>query len=103
MGLYSIVQSNFPVVLAILMVVSDTVDNVFYTLSEKMFGQNIDLFSSFDAAFRRFAGRRNIYSFIFIIGFILGYPLQTFAIAAIWAAITACIHGIRLIYIRKEK
>jgi hypothetical protein len=27
----------------------------------------------------------------------LGYPLYTFAAVAIWAAVTACIHSVRLI------
>jgi hypothetical protein len=33
---------------------------------------------------------------MFIIGFSFGYPFQTFAIVAIWAALTASIHGLRL-------
>jgi phosphatidylglycerophosphate synthase len=96
-GLKAAVQDTLPVMLASLLIFSDTLDNLLYTAAKKWYGKNIDLFSPFDAAFRRIAGRRNIYGFMFIIGFTLGYPLKTFAAAAIWAAVTACIHGVRLI------
>jgi len=80
-----------------LLIFSDTAENVLYALAVKWFGKSIDLFSPFDAAFRRIAGRRNIYSFIFIIGFSLGYPFETFALAAVWAGLTASIHAVRLV------
>jgi hypothetical protein len=79
-----------------LLICSDTTDNIIYTLSNKWYGKTVDFFSPFDRAFRRIAGRRNIYGFMFIIGFSFGYPFQTFAIVAIWAALTASIHGLRL-------
>jgi len=80
-----------------LLIFSDTAENVFYALAAKWYGKSIDLFSPFDAAFRRIAGRRNIYSFIFIIGFSLGYSFETFALVAVWAALTASIHAVRLV------
>jgi phosphatidylglycerophosphate synthase len=86
-----------PAYVAGLLIFSDTVDNIFYTLAVKWFGKTIDLFSPFDATFRRIGGRRNIYSFIFIIGFLLGYPFETLALVAVWATLTASIHGIRLV------
>ena len=95
-GLRATVSNNLPVLLAVLLILSDTADNIFYTLAGKWYGKSIDLFSPFDAAFRRIAGRRNIYGFMFIIGFSVGYPLLTFAAVAIWAALTAGIHGFRL-------
>lgn len=95
-GLSSLIGGNLPFLLAAGLVLADTADNVFYTLSGKWYGKNIDLFTPFDRNFRCIAGRRNIYGIMFIIGFSLGYPLQTFATAAIWALVTATIHGIRL-------
>jgi phosphatidylglycerophosphate synthase len=85
-----------PALLAGLLICSDTADNIVYTLANKWYGKTIDLFSPFDRAFRRIAGRRNIYGFMFIIGFSFGYPFQTFAIVALWAALTASIHSFRL-------
>jgi hypothetical protein len=82
--------------LAGLLICSDTADNIVYTLANKWYGKTIDLFSPFDRAFRRIAGRRNIYGFMFIIGFSFGYPFQTFAIVALWATLTASIHSFRL-------
>jgi phosphatidylglycerophosphate synthase len=95
-GLSSTVGGSLAVFFAALLIVSDTVDNVLYTFAGKWHGKSIDLFSPFDAAFRRIAGRRNIYNFMFIIGFSLGLTFQTFAAVAIWAAITASVHGVRL-------
>jgi phosphatidylglycerophosphate synthase len=94
-GLGGSAANLFPVLLGGLLIFSDTLDNIFYTLAEKWYGRNIDLFSPFDAAFRRVAGRRNIYGMIFIFGFLLGFPLITFAVAAGWAALTAGVHGVR--------
>ncbi len=91
-----------PPLLAGLLILSDTADNVFYTLAQKWFGKSIDLFSPFDARFRRIAGRRNIYIFMFIIGFSLGFPVHTLGIAAAWAALTAAAHGMRLYQHRRQ-
>ncbi len=81
--------------LAGLLICSDTTDSIIYTLTNRWYGKTVDFFSSFDRAFRRIAGRRNIYVFMFIIGFSFGYPYQTFAIVAVWAALTATIHSLR--------
>ncbi len=76
--------------------VSDIWDNILYTMSEHWYGKSLDLLSPFDASFRKIAGRRNIYALIFLVGFLLGYPFGTFAVAAAWAFITASIHTYRL-------
>jgi len=96
MGLRTVGPAGVPGILAALLILSDTVDNILYTLADRWHGKSIDLFSPFDAAFRRIAGRRNIYGMIFVFGFLVGYPLYTFAVAAVWAAMTAAIHGLRL-------
>lgn len=102
-GLSVTIPNHLPALLAGLLILSDTADNIFYALASKWYGKSIDLFSPFDAAFRRIAGRRNIYVFMFIIGFLLGYRLQIFAVAAIWAAFTATIHGVRLIQYGRDR
>lgn len=103
-GLQNTGLSPSPALLACLLICSDTMDNVVYALANKWYGKTVDFFGPFDRAFRRIAGRRNIYGFMFIIGFSLGYPFQTFAIVALWAALTASIHGLRLFqYGRKMK
>jgi phosphatidylglycerophosphate synthase len=96
LGLRAFSEGNLSLIVAGLMIVADTADNIFYTLSGVWYGKSIDLFSSFDSRFRLIAGRRNIYCSMFIIGFALGFPLQTFAAASFWAVITATVHGLRL-------
>ncbi len=96
-GLSSTTSNGWPYWLAALLILSDTVDNILYTLAGKWYGKSIDLFRPFDAVFRRFAGRRNIYCAMFIVGFLLGFPLQTFTFTAIWAAVTAAVHLVRII------
>jgi len=95
-GLSSFTGGSLPLLCAAALVLTDTADNVFYTLAGKWHGKSIDLFSRFDRNFRRIAGRRNIYGALFIIGFSMGYPLQTFVTVTFWALITATIHGVRL-------
>ncbi len=102
MGLSVRSPNLLPAYLGGLLVLSDTADNLFYTLASRWFGRSIDLFSRFDRAFRRIAGRRNIYGFLFMIGFPLGYTLETFAVASAWAFLTATVHGVRLLQIRRK-
>lgn len=103
-GLGGALSDTMPYLFASLLIISDTVDNILYTMAGKWYGKSIDLFSPFDAFFRRIGGRRNIYSMMFIVGFMLGYPYQTFAVAGVWAAITAVVHAVRLIqYGKSEK
>lgn len=97
---------NMAAIFAGLLIVSDTLDNILYTYAWKCYGKSIDLFSPFDSAFRRIAGRRNIYSFMFMAGFSVGLVHQTLAAVAAWAFMTACIHWVRLFQfgrLRKER
>jgi 1L-myo-inositol 1-phosphate cytidylyltransferase / CDP-L-myo-inositol myo-inositolphosphotransferase len=95
-GLNSLSGGYLPLFCAAVLVFADTADNIFYTLAGKWHGKSIDLFSPFDGNFRRIAGRRSIYGALFILGFSLGYPLQTFVTVTLWALVTATIHGVRL-------
>lgn len=95
-GLSRTVPGHLPAFLAGLLILSDTADNIFYTLAGKWHGKSIDLFTRLDGAFRRIAGRRNIYGTMFILGFLFLNPLHTFAAVSVWAAVTAAIHGFRL-------
>ncbi len=102
-GLSAETGGTHPYFLSALMILSDTADNILYTLAGKWQGKSIDLFGPFDAAFRRIAGRRNIYGFMFMAGFLAGYPLQTFAVTSFWAAVTATVHAVRLIQVGRRE
>ncbi len=95
-GLSNAVQNDWPLYIAGLLIFADTTDNIFYTLAGKQHGKSIDLFSPSDAVFRKIAGRRNIYGYMFIVGFLAGFPQHTFIAVAVWALITAAVHGVRL-------
>lgn len=78
---------------ALLMILFDLADNVAYSLMDVRFGRSLDNASPFLARFRLIAGRRNIYSWLFLVGFFLGFPNHAFFLAVVWAGITAAIHG----------
>ena len=78
---------------ALLMILFDLADNLAYSLMDVRLGLSLDNASPFLARFRLIAGRRNIYSWLFLVGFFLGFPNYAFFLAVVWAGITAAIHG----------
>lgn len=76
----------------------DIVDNLLYGMGKLYLGTQLDELSPFDRKFRLIAGRRNIYCWMFLFGFLAGFPLQTLAVVALWSFITAATHGFRLLY-----
>jgi phosphatidylglycerophosphate synthase len=78
---------------ALLMILFDLTDNVAYSLMDVRLGLSLDNASPFLARFRLIAGRRNIYNWLFLVGFFLGFPNYAFFVAVVWAGITAAIHG----------
>lgn len=78
---------------ALLMILFDLADNVAYALMDVRWGLSLDNASPFLARLRLIAGRRNIYTWLFLAGFFLGFPIYAFFAAVVWAGITAAIHG----------
>ncbi|RMH59598.1 MAG: CDP-alcohol phosphatidyltransferase family protein [Candidatus Hydrogenedentota bacterium] len=78
------------------MVASDILDNLAYLTIQKTAGKMIDELSEGDRFFRLIAGRRNIYSWIFVVGFWFGRKRTILRAAAFWAAFTAAVHWIRV-------
>ena len=77
---------------ALLMVAFDLTDNIVYAVMDKM-GRSLDNASPFLARFRLVAGRRNIYTWLFLLGFFLGEPAYAFYLGIAWAGITAAVHA----------
>lgn len=71
-------------------------DEVAYTLAEPWLGRSLDLLTPFDGAFRLVAGRRNIYVYILLAGFLLGSLWGAFVVCSLWAAFTGLVHAARL-------
>ncbi len=85
--------SKFAWLAAILMVAFDLIDNIVYAIADVRWGRSVDNASLFLSRFRLVAGRRNIYSWLFLPGFFLGAPTISFYFAVAWAGVTAAIHA----------
>ena len=78
---------------AILMVAFDLTDNIVYSIADVKWHRSVDNATPFLSRFRLIAGRRNIYTWIFLPGFFLGAPAFSFYLAVAWAGVTAAIHA----------
>lgn len=76
------------------MVAADLADNMAYLVVKRRHGKLLDEMSPFDRAVRRVAGRRNIYVWMFLIGFSLAEGAATLKFVATWAVLTGLAHWI---------
>ena len=74
------------------MVAFDLTDNITYALLDVKWGRSLDNANPFLQRFRLIGGRRNIYTWIFLPGFFLNAAPVAFAVAIVWAGVTATIH-----------
>ena len=79
---------------ALSMVAFDLVDNLVNMAFSRFRGRNLAEASRFLGRFRLVSGRRNIYTWIFLPGFLAGRPELSFAAAAAWAGVTAAVHTV---------
>jgi phosphatidylglycerophosphate synthase len=79
---------------ALSMVAFDLVDNLVNMAFSRFRGRNLAEASTFLSRFRLVSGRRNIYTWIFLPGFMAGRPELSFAAAAAWAGVTAAVHTV---------
>jgi phosphatidylglycerophosphate synthase len=70
----------------------DLIDNLAYLLFERRYGRPLEESWPFLRRFRLVAGRRNVYVWTFLPGFLLGFPRVVFALAACWAGVTVAVH-----------
>lgn len=77
---------------ALAMVAFDVTDNLANIWVSRFRGRNLAEVNSFLRRFRTISGRRNIYAWMFLPGFLLGTPALSFAAAVVWAGITAGVH-----------
>ena len=80
---------------AVLLVACDLADSLLYALVRRRTGRMLDEIAPFDRAFRRVAGRRNVYVWILVAGFFTGHAAGALVAAALWAACTVAVHAVR--------
>jgi phosphatidylglycerophosphate synthase len=80
------------------LMMSDLLDNLLYYAGHVWLGKQLDELGPFDRGFRLIAGRRNIYAWMWLLGFWAGLPTQVFVAALGWAIVTVGVHGTRLVY-----
>jgi len=80
------------------MVAADLADNMAYLAVKRRHGKLLDEMSPLDRAVRRVAGRRNIYVWVFLIGFALTERAAVLKVAATWAALTSVTHWVRALW-----
>jgi phosphatidylglycerophosphate synthase len=78
---------------AMMLIAFDLIDNIVYSIADVKWGRSVDNATPFLSCFRLIAGRRNIYTWLFLPGFLLGLPAVAFYLAVAWAGITAAIHA----------
>lgn len=66
---------------------------------QRRIGRNLDDFSSFDRFVRMFAGRRNIYTWLFTFFLVIGAPATGFVWLCFWGIASAVIHILRALQI----
>jgi phosphatidylglycerophosphate synthase len=80
------------------LMICDLCDNLLYYAGQVRLGKQLDELGPFDRGFRLLGGRRNIYVWMFGIGFWAGIAVPTLVATLLWAVLTVLIHGGRLIY-----
>jgi phosphatidylglycerophosphate synthase len=78
------------------LVVLDTLWNILFAIGWKKLKRDILEGNTFDRYFRRIGGRRNIYCFMFLIGFFTPFPFETLCLVAAWALLTDFVLVVRL-------
>jgi phosphatidylglycerophosphate synthase len=80
------------------LMVCDLLDNLLYYAGQVWLGKQLDELGPFDRGFRLIGGRRNIYIWMFGLGFWAWITVPTLVATLLWAMLTVVIHGSRLVY-----
>jgi phosphatidylglycerophosphate synthase len=76
----------------------DLLDKSLYGLGHFFLDKHLDELGLFDRRFRLIGGRRNIYLWLFTVGFWAGVPTQTCVFVLVWALCTVVVHSSRLVH-----
>ncbi len=79
-----------------LLVVSDTLDNLWFTFAGAKGLPHPSELGDIDRRFHRIGGRRNIYCAMLLIGLLLQAPWEAYLAVAAWAFLTQLFHAVRI-------
>ena len=89
--------------LAIWMAIFYTMDRIIAGLFSARVGQSIHGCTPFDERMRTFISRRNINVPFFMLGLLLGIPVQTFVLIVVWQVASLIFHALRLVQFWNRK
>lgn len=79
-----------------LLVVSDTLDNLWFTYAAMRGLPHPSELGDIDRRFHRIGGRRNIYCAMLLVGLLLQAPWEAYLAVAAWAFLTQLFHAVRI-------
>ena len=77
-------------------------DTVAYDVFRLRRGMQLDEATPVDAAIRLVAGRRNIYTYMMLVGALARHPQAAFWSIVVWSALTAALHWIRVTVLLRD-
>lgn len=80
--------------------ISDVVDRLAKWTVERRSGRKLDDFSRFDRFVRSIAGRRNIYTWLFALCVLIGWPAVGFLALCFWGIASTAIHILRAVQVQ---
>jgi phosphatidylglycerophosphate synthase len=81
-----------------MLMASDMFDKLLYMWGHTAFGKQLDELGSFERRFRLIGGRRNVYLWIFMVGFWSAHAAPAFIAASLWSLCTALVHSARFLH-----
>jgi len=87
--------SSLPLILSMFSILFISFYRYCYDTFSRTMGMSLDIYGGFERAFRRIAGRRNLYNIHILIGVLLGVPLYSLMSITVHAGLTAIIYAWR--------
>jgi len=88
-------QGSFPLLITACSIAFIAFYRFCYDQFTRAMGVSLDVYGRFERAFRRVAGRRNIYNVYILVGVLLGVPLYSLIGIAFHSALTAIVYSYR--------
>jgi phosphatidylglycerophosphate synthase len=85
----------WPLVLGFWMLLFDTFTRHASMQFRQVMGVSLADYAPFDRLFRRFDGRRNIYTYYMLLGILVGRPFYALATMALHASVTGAVYAVR--------